>query len=294
MRTYLDCIPCFFRQALEGARIVGAGPKVQKQVIDEFAKIIPEVSLNSPPPEIARFGYNLLKKLSRNNDPYKKIKQKSNRLALKIYDKLKNKVVHSSDRLLTSLEIAIAGNIIDFGVKNNLNIDEELKKILVREEKYIHRKTIFHYSAFKRALSEAKNILYLADNAGETVFDKILIEEIRKKYPKKIIYFAVKDRPIINDALLEDAEYCGIDKLAEVISNGSDAPGTILQLCSSNFKKIYRKADMVISKGQGNFESLSQEKRPIFFLFMVKCQVVAKHTGCKLGDIVLLYNSNKR
>ena len=294
MKTYLDCIPCFFRQALEGARIVGASPKVQKQVIDELANIIPEVSLNSPPPEIARFGYNLLKKLSRNNDPYKKIKQESNRLALKIYNKLKNKVVHSGDRLLTSLEIAIAGNIIDFGVKSNLNIDEELKKILVREEKYIHRKTIFHYSAFKWALSEAKNILYLGDNAGETVFDKILIEEIRKKYPKKIIYFAVKDEPIINDALFEDAEYCGIDKLAEVISNGSDAPGTILRLCNSSFKKIYRKADMVISKGQGNFESLSQEKRPIFFLFMVKCQVVAKHTGCKLGDIVLLYNSNKR
>jgi len=294
MRTYLDCIPCFFRQALEGARIVGAGPKVQKQIINEFAGIIPKISLNSPPPEIARFGYNLLKELSRNSDPYKKIKQKSNRLALRIYDKLKNKAVHSNNRLLTSLEVAIAGNIIDFGVKNNLNINEELKKILVREEKYIRRKTIFHYSAFKRALPKAKNILYLADNAGETVFDRILIEEIKNLYPNKIIYYAVKDKPIINDALFDDARVCGLDRVSRVISNGTDAPGTILSLCSKEFKRIYCKADMIISKGQGNFETLSQEKRPIFFLFMVKCQVVAKHTGCKLGDIVLLYNSNKR
>lgn len=293
MRTYLDCIPCFFRQALDGCRIVNAGAKVQKQIIDEFARMIPRISLDSPPPEIARFGYSLLTKLSGDKDPYQGIKQKSNRLALRVYGKLKNKVAHSKDRLLTALEIAIAGNIIDFGVKNNLNISRELKKILAREEKYIRRKTVFHYLRFKRDLAKAKSILYLADNAGETVFDRILIEEIKRRHPGKEIYFAVKDKPVINDALLEDAEFCGIDKLAKVISSGSDAPGTILKLCNNSFKRIYRSADMIISKGQGNFESLSQEKRPIFFLFMVKCQVVAKHTGCKLGDIVLYHNSNK-
>ena len=291
MRTYLDCIPCFFRQALEGARIVGASPKVQKQIIDELARIIPEVSLNCPPPEIARFGYNLLKKLSRNNDPYKKIKQRSNQLALRLYKKLKNKVNCSKDRLLESLELAIAGNIIDFGVKNNLNINEELNKILAKEKKYIYKKSIFHYKEFKRRLKRAKDILYLADNAGETVFDRILIEEIKKLYPDKIIYYAVKDKPIINDALFDDAKECGLDGVSRVISNGTDAPGTILSLCSKEFKRIYYKADMIISKGQGNFETLSQKKRPIFFLFMVKCQVVAKHSGCKLGDIVLFYNS---
>lgn len=293
MRTYLDCIPCFFRQMLEGSRITGASPKLQKKVIDGFARIIPEISLKLSPPEIACLGHRILKEISANNDPYKSIKQKSNLLALRFYKKLKDKVNYSKDKLLTALELAIAGNIIDFGVKNNLDVKEELKKILRREEKSIQKKNIFHYSEFKKKLKEANSILYLADNAGEIVFDRILIEEIRRIYPEKVVYFAVKDKPIINDALIEDAKACGIDKITQVISNGSDAPGTILSLCSKEFKKIYREANMIISKGQGNFESLSTENVPVFFLFMVKCPVVVVETGCRLGDIVLLYNKGR-
>ncbi|MBN2119810.1 MAG: DUF89 family protein, partial [Candidatus Omnitrophica bacterium] len=238
-------------------------------------------------------GYNLLKKVSPNGDPYKKIKQKSNRLALKLYNKLKSKVNRSEERLLTAVELAIAGNIIDFGVKNNLNVNLELNRILLKEEEYARKRTLFHYQEFKKALKMAKTVLYLADNAGEVVFDRILIEEIKTMYPEKTIYFAVKNKPIINDALFEDAKYCGIDKFAKVLSNGSDAPGTILRLCSNDFKRIYRKADVIISKGQGNFESLSNEKRPIFFFFMVKCGVVAKETRAKLADIALIYNLKK-
>ncbi len=294
MKTYLDCIPCFFRQALEGARIVQASPKQQKQIIDGFARRIPKISLEASPPEIARFGYKLLKMVSFNGDPYQAIKQKSNRCALRLLGKLRNKVRHSKDRLLTAIELAIAGNIIDFGVKNNLNVNAELKKILAEENKSIQKKSIFHYLEFRQALKGAKNILYLADNAGEVVFDRVLVEEIKRIYPDKIIYYAVKEKPIINDALLEDAKVCGIDKITQVISNGTDAPGTILSLCSEKFKRIYKSADMIISKGQGNFESLSRIKRPIFFLFMVKCLVVAKETGCKMGDIVLFYNMRFR
>ncbi|MFA5270867.1 MAG: ARMT1-like domain-containing protein [Candidatus Omnitrophota bacterium] len=290
MITYLDCIPCFFRQALEGARIVHASPKQQKQIIDELARRIPKVSFRASPPEIARIGYGILRKIIPGSDPYKEIKQKNNHCALKLLGKLRNKISRSKNKLLTALELAIAGNIIDFGVKNNLNVKAELKKILAEESKIIHKKSIFHYSEIKKALKSAKNILYLADNAGEVVFDRLLVEEIKKTYPDKVIYYAVKEKPIINDALLEDAKVCGIDKVVRVISNGTDAPGTILSLCSKKFKQIYKLADMVISKGQGNFESLSGQKRPIFFLFMVKCPVVAKETGCRLGDIVLLDN----
>ncbi|MBU1726424.1 MAG: DUF89 family protein [Candidatus Omnitrophica bacterium] len=293
MRTYLDCIPCFFRQALEGARIVGASTKQQKQIVDEFARKIPGISLEASPPEIARIGYRLLMAVSSKGDPYKAIKQKSNRIALRLSGKLKDRVSRSKDRLLTALELAIAGNIIDFGVKNNLNVKAELKKILAEENRVVHKKSVFHYPEFKRTLKGAKNILYLADNAGETAFDRILIEEIKKKYSDKNICYAVKAKPVINDALAEDARACGIDRITRVISNGTDAPGTILRLCSKEFKRAYNRADMIISKGQGNFESLSNEKRPIFFLFMVKCPVVAKETGCKLGEVVLFYNSRR-
>jgi uncharacterized protein with ATP-grasp and redox domains len=293
VKTHLDCIPCFFRQALEGARIVQASPKQQKQIMDDFAKKIPTISLEASPPEVARLGYALLKKIVPDGDPYREIKQKSNRMALRFVKNLRNKVGHSQDRLLAALELAIAGNILDFGVKNNLNIREELRKILAKEGRVVHKRSSFHYSRFRRALKSAKNILYLADNAGEVVFDRILVEEIKREYPGKGISYAVKARPIINDALLEDARVCGMDKVARVVSNGSDAPGTILALCSKGFKEIYDRADMIISKGQGNFESLSQEKGPIFFLFMVKCPAVAKETGCKMGDPILFCNFKK-
>lgn len=292
MRTYLECIPCFFRQALEGARHAGLSAKNQKKVIDIFAALIPGISLKLSPPEIARIGYSILNKCGFRVDPYRKIKKKSNMLALKLLNKLRKKVDNAKDKLLIAVELAIAGNVIDFGVKNRLNIKEELKKIIAKEGRITKNRMIFHYSEFKKRLKTAKNILYLADNAGEVVFDRLLIEEIRREYPGKPIFYAVKEKPIINDALLADAKMCGIDKVAMIISNGTDAPGTILRICSTDFKRIYNKADMIISKGQGNFESLSKEKRDIFFLFMVKCPVVARETGCKIGDIVLLHKAN--
>ena len=295
MKTYLDCIPCFFKQALDAARIAGASKKTQKRVLNELAKALTRFSLSSSPPQMGRVIYGLVGKITRKKDPYKKIKVKSNRLALGLYGKLKNKVSASSDRLLMALELAIAGNIIDYGVKNSLNVDKELKKILSEENKIIksEKKELFSYPKFSSALKNAETILYLGDNAGEVVFDKVLIEEIRRLDRNKKIIYAVKEEPIINDALAEDAYACGIDEIAEIISSGLDSPGTILSLCSKDFLRIYRNADMVISKGQGNFEALSGAKRPIFFLFMAKCSTVAKHINCNTGDIILLYNSDK-
>ena len=246
----------------------------------------------SSPPAMGRVIYGLVKRMTKTNDPYVKIKEESNRRALRIYGKLKQKVNHSCDRLLMALELAIAGNIIDYGVKNSLNIDRELENILDEENRVIEkeRKAIFNYAQFRYALRRAKTILYLADNAGETVFDRVLIEEMKQLDECKRIFYAVKEKPIINDALVSDARKCGIDKIAEIISSGSDAPGTILSLCSGVFLKLFRDADMVISKGQGNFEALSVAKRALFFLFMAKCPVIAKDVRCNVGDIVLLYS----
>ena len=142
---------------------------------------------------------------------------------------------------------------------------------------------------FKEALRKSHFILYLADNAGEVVFDKVLIEEIKSLYPDKEIIYAVREKPIINDALISDAYFCGIDKVAQVISSGCDAPGTVLSLCSQDFLKVYKKADMIISKGQGNFEALWGKRDRIFFLFMAKCPVVAKEVGSRVGEKILLF-----
>ncbi len=296
MRTYLDCIPCFFKQALEAGKIAGANKVTQKRILDKLAKDFPKFSLSASPPEIGRDIYAIVRKITKKKDPFAKIKAKSNTLALNIYKKLKNKVAHSSDRLLMATELAIAGNIIDYGVKNSLNVDTELARILAEENRSIKQesKVTFDYNSFKRALKKSHTILYLGDNAGETVFDRVLIEEIKRDDKNNNITYAVKKSPVINDALIKDAIDCGIDKSAKIISSGSDAPGTVLSLCKKSFLNLFNKADMVISKGQGNFEALSGSKRPVFFLFMAKCPVVAQHVGCKIGDIILSYHPGKR
>jgi len=216
-------------------------------------------------------------------DIYLSIKKESNRKALELYPRLKEKVRSSQDALLTAVEIAIAGNVIDYAAKNSLNIEEEIEKLFTNEFAYIN-KTVFDYDDFKTDLDKAKRILYLADNAGEVVFDRVLIEEIPED---KAIIFAVRDKPVINDALIEDAEDCGIDKRAKIMSSGVDAPGTVLKYCSSEFMDTYKNADLIISKGQGNYEALSQEKENIYFLFRAKCPVIARHAEVGLGDIVL-------
>ena len=283
MRTYLDCIPCFIKTALEMARLVDDNEIMHKEILDEVAKMVPEFSLGCSPPEMARMIHKVMERRFGKIDIYRSIKEQSNSKALDLYPRLKEKVKLSDDKLLTAVEIAIAGNVIDYAAKNSLNIEEEIEKLFTNEFAHIN-KTIFDYDDFKADLDKAKRILYLADNAGEVVFDRVLIEEFSED---KEVIFAVRDKPVINDALIEDAKICGIDKRAKIISSGVDAPGTVLKYCSDEFMDIYKSAGLIISKGQGNYEALSQEKENIYFLFRAKCPVIARHAEVELGDIVL-------
>lgn len=291
MKTCLDCIPCFFKQALEASRIAGADARTQRRILNEVAGAIPEFRLEASPPEMARTVYRIVRDATGLEDPYLEIKEQSNRFALDVYDRLVRKTRQSTDRLFTAVELAIAGNIIDYGVKNSLNVDKELDRILADEKHHIQREgaRFFQYGAFVTALQNATDILYLADNAGEIVFDRVLLEVILDLHPKMKIRFAVKAKPAINDALADDAEMCGLSEVAEVISSGSDAPGTLLPLCSEPFRRLFEQADMVISKGQGNYETLSEVDRPVFFLLLAKCPVIAEHIGCRIGDVILAF-----
>jgi uncharacterized protein with ATP-grasp and redox domains len=210
-------------------------------------------------------------------DPFKEAKAQCTHQALSLYPALKDKVAESTDRLMTAIRVAIAGNVIDFGSNVAFDLDKDVQTILTQEF------AINHYEDFRAELAKAKKILYIADNAGECVFDRILIEEIGKP-----VVYVVREKPIINDAVLEDALAAGIGDVAEIISSGTDAPGNILPLCSEKFLEVYREADFIISKGQGNYEGLSEEDRPIFFLLKAKCAVIAKHIGVTQGSIVLM------
>jgi uncharacterized protein with ATP-grasp and redox domains len=276
MKTYLECLPCFLNQALRAGRIATNDEKKIKRLLDEVGMMLKDIPLESTPPASGKMIYKKVSEISGIPDPYKEIKEQSTRKCLLLYPALKNLVEKSNDKLLTAIRIAIAGNVIDFGANREFDIEEEIESVLTRDF------AVFDYPEFKDCLGEADKILYIGDNAGECVFDRILIETM-----KKPVIYVVRGVPVINDATYEDAVQAGIHKVATILSSGTDAPGTILDTCSEEFKKVFEGAGFIISKGQGNYEALSNEKRPIFFLLKIKCHVIANDMGLSEGDIVL-------
>jgi uncharacterized protein with ATP-grasp and redox domains len=274
MKTYLDCIPCFFKQALEASRIAGADIHAQRDILHEVAGAIPGFPLEASPPEMGRTVYNLVRERTNTEDPYKTIKEANNRRALGMLDRMAERVNRSDDRLLAAVELAIAGNVVDCGVNDPAHIDGELAALISSRRKTGSpgNRDFFDYPKFRDSLLAAQAILYLADNAGETVFDRVLLETIKSIDRGKEITYAVKDKPIINDALVADAVDCGIGTVAEIISSGSDAPGTIPSLCSEHFLSVYRNADILIAK----------------------CPVIARDIGCRVGDFILLFHTGDR
>lgn len=281
MRTYLDCYPCFFQQIIKTSKMMNMDEKDIKEILVAFGQNLRHIHTGAIPPEIGREAYRLISEKTGILDPYARLKRECTQKALSLYPQLKEMVAASRDPLKTAVRMAIAGNVIDFGANEDFDLDKDLDVLLSQEL------AVDHYPAFHRALQKARKVLFLADNAGETVFDRILIEELEKP-----VVYAVREKPIINDAVRQDAQDAGINETAEVVSSGTDAPGTILNLCSEDFLKIYRSVDLIISKGQGNYEALSEETRPVFFLLKAKCAVIARDLGVKHGGLILMRSKN--
>ncbi|MBN1392893.1 MAG: DUF89 family protein [Sedimentisphaerales bacterium] len=283
MRTYYDCIPCFLRQTLDAARLATDDVRIHEQVVRQVLNLAAEMDMSKSPPAIGQQIHQLIRKLVNKNDPYYEIKKRFNSLALKMYPELRNRIINSGDRLETAVRLAIAGNIIDLGVKTGLTesqIGETITQSLTDPL------DINALKEFRNAVNRAKDILYLADNAGEIIFDRLLIEQI----PTEKVTVAVKGFPVINDATIDDAIVAGLPQIVEVIDNGSDAPGTILESCSQDFRRRFDKADLVIAKGQGNYETLSEVDKNIFFILKAKCPVIARDLGCGVGEMILRRN----
>ena len=284
MKTYLDCFPCIVRQALESARMATNNEILQREILNSVFKELPKIPQTVTPPEIAVTVHRIIKKVSGNKDPYKKVKEKFNKKALQLYSDLKQRINKSDNHLLTAAKLAIAGNIIDFGVGgSNFDLNQNIKEVLSSNL------AIDHFNKFKDDILSSSSVLYIGDNAGEIVFDRILIEEI-KKCSEADIFFVVRGEPILNDATIEDAKFVGIDKVAKVISDGYDAPAILLSNSSKELKKAFDSADMVIAKGQGNYETLNEVKGNIYFLLKAKCLVLAKDIKSNLGDNILKCN----
>jgi uncharacterized protein with ATP-grasp and redox domains len=276
VKSCLECIPCFFDQAIRIGRMATNDEGKIKKLLDEIGASLKDIPLNNTPPEASRVIHRKIREIIGLSDPYKDIKDESTKKSLMLYPYLKEEVDKSNDRLITAIRIAIAGNVIDMGPNKSFNIEKDLDEILKKDF------AVYDYDRFKHCLDKTDNILYIGDNAGESVFDKILIEEM-----KKPVIYVVRGMPVINDVTYEDAIQAGIDKVATILSSGTDAAGTVLGTCSDEFKEIYSSSRFIVSKGQGNYETLSRERRPIFFLLKAKCRVIANDIGVNEDDIIL-------
>lgn len=274
------CIFCFTRLIQKLLEKHVEEEKKKLELSKYLLSYLSNIDTSQPTPVIARDIHAILRESLNNPDPYKKEKKEHNELILNVYDYLKERVNNSPNPFKEALKLAIAGNIMDFGPSDEFNIMETIFQLGDKEIALDCSKEL------KNQIEKAETILYIGDNAGEIVFDKLFLETI--KHPN--VYFAVRGAPVINDVTQEDAKMVGVDKYAHIIDNGYDAPSTIIEKSSEEFRQIYQKADLIISKGQGNLEGLMhQNDKRIFFLLMVKCQVIGDHIGLKKGDVAI-YN----
>lgn len=281
MRSDYRCYFCFARLFEELIEKTSLSAEEKNHFAGELFGLFNTEGNSFSVPHLSREVHLLFKKYSGNDNPYKLVKRQSNDMVLSRYDNLKKTVTTSADPFVTALKLAIAGNIIDYGIPQQFDLDETIRKVLTSDFAIDHSKDL------KQSLSEAKSVLYIGDNAGEIVFDKLFIETIH--HPD--LWYAVRGAPIINDVTLEDANYVQMNEVAHVIENGYDAPSTMLSHCSKEFKDLFSRADIVISKGQGNLESLLHESsKKIYFLLMVKCDVIADILGVKKGQFVVARN----
>lgn len=278
MRTDIDCLGCFKQQALATARVCGLDKSMQRRVVDEIARLLPLLDCSVSPPENAVAVYGRIAEITGISDPFSEIKKKGNRFAADLKEEVRRRITATADPLYSAVRFAIAANIIDYGSQHEFDALATMETCLDQEL------CIDDYGAFRREVngSSGAEVLYLADNCGEIVFDGLLIEQLQVLGCQ--VTLAVRGAAILNDATRNDVLDCSLDGLCRVITSGTGCPGTPLRTCGPELGEAFARADLVISKGQGNFETLSEVDGPLFFMLTVKCPVVARHIADLRGD----------
>lgn len=273
----MDCLPCFLKQTVIALKQNGSDENIQQAVFRDVLSIMQDTDMSKPPAFTTTLIHRAIRK-GIAGDPFEKIKREYNDIALALYPKLREQAKNSPDPLRTASRLAIAGNIIDFGIFTDIDIMKSVEQALLADI------AVDDYSAFRHDLDSAGKVLYLLDNAGEVVFDRLLIEELGLM--GKQVTAVVKGSAVLNDVTKEDAAQTGLDAVCKIIDNGSDAIGTILPWTSSEFQKEFEKAELIISKGQGNFETLFGTAKRTYFLFQSKCDVVSRELRLPLCSML--------
>jgi len=268
------------RKAFQTCQMIDLDESEHESLARKILKLASEISFDQTSGHINGEIHRLIRESSGVVDPYNNIKSYYTDLALRAYPELKHTVQESPDPFDTAVRVALAGSAIDYTFNGKTDIVTLFNGI----ESVLSRPLFYnHICMLSRGVQQAKRILYLSDNAGETVFDRILIEEL----PRGTVTYVVKGAPVLNDATLTDAQFAGLTDLVEVIDSGSDSPGTILESCSPRFRKRFDEADLIIAKGQSNFKTLNESDREIYFVFRVKCRVVSRALECSENELVV-------
>ncbi len=278
MKTKPECVPCYLKQVLSIAREVTSQEEKQLAALDAACRIIPSLNHEASPSENATLALWEAQKVLGESDPFKAKKQEINAELLKVLPDYERQVSSATDPLYTALLFSVAGNIIDLGILPEYDLEQTMAEVLAVEF------AINDYVEFTNDLKNACKIVVLGDNAGEIVFDRLLVSELAKHAP---VTYVVKGVPILNDATMDDARQVGMAEIAAVITNGSGYLGTVLENVSAELKGELRSADLIISKGQANFETLDQLAAPIYFVLRAKCLCVAEELKVDEGAMVL-------
>jgi uncharacterized protein with ATP-grasp and redox domains len=285
MQTFPDCMPCLLRQGLTALRLCGVEEEQIFSILKQTLRCAADFDISLSPPEMAMYIHRIIREQSGNNDPYREIKHQAIKEVLLHEKRIRSIILASENRFRTAVRFALAGNVLDFAIFewNPEKFAEQLDATLYKslDERALSR--------LEEAVEQANTIMVIGDNAGESVFDKLLIEQL----PAHRVIYAVRGSPAINDVTYVDALASGLDNVAALVDNGSDAPGTLLKHVSKTFLHDFNIADLIIAKGQGNYESLCDCNKNIFFLTQIKCPVIARDLNGVVGDWVVAENGVK-
>ncbi len=275
------CIPCFYKQANIIASILKADDSRKIELYKGLSKVLYEnINPDYSPARLATFVHAYIKGFFNVNDPFKELKTNSNKKMLEFYNDFKKMVIESKDRIDMLSRLAIVGNLIDYSLFDNVNLTT------IKDELVKFKSPLYEIEGFSKEIEKSERILYITDNAGEIVFDKVFIEYLVNM--KKKVIVVVKEEPILNDATMEDAKMIGLDKITKVLPIGNGEVGTAYPTKNEFLNKAMRTANLIISKGQANFETLLGSKLPVYYLFVVKCQAVADYLNVPEKSPVLL------
>ena len=287
MKLQDKCIPCIVNQAIKVADMVGIEDK--NDLLKETFRYLSGVDFSKiSSPELTGENFSVLKRITGNSDPYKETREKYNKMFLEKVDLFEEEIAKSEDDFTEAVKYAIIGNVIDFNPIHELTESDINEKFEVLKKEKLE---IDDTGELRKDIDNARSILYLGDNCGEICLDKILIKKIKKRNPACQIFFATRGTAVVNDSVEEDAYLVGMDEYARIISNGDGSLGTVLTRTSKEFNEIYYSADIIIAKGQANYECLSNENQNIYFLLMTKCDVIAKSIGVPEMKMICMKSS---